>query len=545
VGDDNDVTSARSAEDRSDVHLRTARRDRLAGLMIVVVLVGALGSVGAGAVLTNMEWPNEATNWVRFVFGAILTVGGAMLVELSRKQLTTYFRNRTHDAANRYSPLLLSVVDQLSRSRLLAIVGIAVVIFGSAVAAPPLLSSQPVSDLEPGPIQIMSAIDESPTDPRFTLIRQWNLTNPRNPVKFVNAPGETDQQHDSMVEDARNRKESDIYLLDVVWMREFIERSYIRPVDQSILKQPLSDFVANILETCRKSGDAQTLWALPFHTDAGVMFYRSDLVSPPPQTWSGYYGEPAKATLRHVKADTDAAQAKALESASAAHLADEEVLTVAALEAMFAEGSNFVDENGGVLMKNANEVEFDQGALAALHNLASAREDPAILLRDANTADESASTKAMQEGRALFMRNWPVAFDNLTSELGQPNASFGIAPLPWDSVLGGQNLAISSSTDKPRAAQALIEFLTSSASQLMLFDSGGYAPTRISAFVNARRSYGDGVRRAVEQARPRPSLSHYTEFSREFRAGVLRAMNNGGVIESSLPKKLAEIVQRR
>lgn len=546
MSDGNDAAARQDGKDRLEPRPPDQRKQRLASLTVIITLVGALACVGAGTVLLNMDWPNKATSWVRLVFGAILAVVGTTLADIGRKQLTRYFKNRKRDPDSRYSPLLLDVVDRINRIRLTVVVVVAASIFVVAVALPPLLSPQVDSGLEPGPILIKSSIDESPTDPRHTLIDQWNATHPENPVKFLPVSGETDQQHENMVDDAKRQHDADVYLLDVVWMKEFVTRGYIRPIDQSTLEQDTSDFLTNVLNTCRAGEDSQTLWGLPFHSDAGLMYYRSDLVSVAPQTWAGYFGTPAKDTLRSVRNGTAATPAKAaLESACSAQLENEEVLTVTALEAMFAAGSKFVNPDGEVLMKNENEVAFDRGALAALSDLAAAAGDPAIVLPDSRQADEETSMEAMRDGRALFMRNWPVSFDQLVRQRPHPTASFGVASLPWGSVLGGQNLAIASSTDKPRAVQALIEFLTSRSSQLMLFDSGGYAPTRNSAFIDSRRPYRNEVRDAVEHARPRPSLVNYTEFSKEFRAGVLRAMKDGGKIEQDLPTKLADIINQQ
>ena len=61
---------------------------------------------------------------------------------------------------------------------------------------------------------------------------------------------------------------------------------------------------------------------------------------------------------------------------------------------------------------------------------------------------------------------------------------FAVAKLPGPSVRGGQNLAISERTTKPRAAQALIELLTSQRSQETLFDPGGFAATRATVYEN-------------------------------------------------------------
>lgn len=203
-----------------------------------------------------------------------------------------------------------------------------------------------------------------------------------------------------------------------------------------------------------------------------------------------------------------------------------------------------MDPTGEVnLNSSESEVVFDRNALAGLKALADAAKDPQITAAEASGADESAARTMFADGRTLFLRDWPVAYDGLEAN-DMVQIPFQAVELPEVSVLGGQNLAISSASKRPRAAQELIEFLTSPASQLTLFEVGGFAPTRPSAYDNSSRPYAGQLRSAVAGARPRPVLVHYTEFSAVFRQGIRRALNAGGELEPDLAGKLAEIVKK-
>ena len=72
------------------------------------------------------------------------------------------------------------------------------------------------------------------------------------------------------------------------------------------------------------------------------------------------------------------------------------------------------------------------------------------------------------------MRNWPVADRTLRdAELG-PVIPFGVATLPGGSAaLGGQNLAVSATTDMPKASRALVEFLTDARSRSSCSSAAG------------------------------------------------------------------------
>jgi multiple sugar transport system substrate-binding protein len=275
------------------------------------------------------------------------------------------------------------------------------------------------------------------------------------------------------------------------------------------------------------------------------MFSRSDLQGlPEPTNWDGYLGEPALQALLRVKENpANQLAATSVQAASAAQWSNEEILTVNALEAMWAAGGEVVTRDGRLVQnEDTSAVEFDDGALDGLRKLARAYNDREISLLDESAPNGSRSTDAFKAGRALYMRNWPVANDVLRDLSSGSTMPFRVAGMKWDSVLGGQNLAIAESTDQPRAAQAFIEFMASPASQLLLFEVGGFAPVRTETYSVASsvsRSYAQELRTAVEQARHRPVTPCYIRFSEEFHNGIARALNNNGNLEPDLPRILS------
>jgi multiple sugar transport system substrate-binding protein len=133
------------------------------------------------------------------------------------------------------------------------------------------------------------------------------------------------------------------------------------------------------------------------------------------------------------------------------------------------------------------------------------------------------------------MRNWPVAHRTLSPPTTADSAAaldFAVARLPGPSALGGQNLAISTHSRRPRAAQALIEFLTGERSQQILFERGGFAATREivyrDAAVTDRYRYAPTLLEAIRSAHTRPVTPHYAQFSETFRAIVRQSLADGG-----------------
>lgn len=514
----------------------------LAAIFLALIVCTSLGSV-----LVNVDWPGGAVAWLRVAVGAVLLTLALLCGELLVRIIYGLRRGRPKNGN-------LDLLDRLGAAlakpkRVVAVLVIALAWFLAVSLAPPVFSAPKATPvIEPGELVIMSAIDESPSDPRRVLIEQWNQAHPENRVQVRNVSGEPDSQHAAMVANAKGggKAAADIYLLDVVWMTEFIEHGYIKPLDRTELST--DDFLPNVLRTCMDLyGHRDGLWALPLNSDAGLLYYRTGIPGVTRlASWDDSFGANAKSAFTTAKNAPGLERTTSkLEAANAAQLTDEEVLTVTAFEAMWVAGGEVVNEDGLLVFNAAgDEIVFDPSALEGLENLATAYRDTGTILPDAEEMDENTATVAFRNERAMFMRGWPVAYDTLTSD-GKSSISFDVTNLPGDSVLGGQNLAIAKSTRKPRAAQAFIEFLTSAASQLILFEAGGFAPTRDSAYDHATRPYKDLLRGAVVGARPRPVLPYYTEFSRVFRKGIKWALKNDGILEPDFPKELAKIANKR
>jgi multiple sugar transport system substrate-binding protein len=553
----------RHSSSKDLVRHEQASSSRVSQLLAAVMVGTALvlcTAVGSRLVEVPPTLPQSFWEWLELIFGAILILGTALIVPFFVKVVRTLANVMSRRPRNEEE---LALLRTLRRARGAfwrpgrITVSAATLVLITVFVVPNIHSAGAGSDLEPGTITIMSGSDESPSYLRRILIDQWNRSHPNNQAKIRDdqATGEPDSQHRNMVDDAKpgGEHQADLYVLDIVWMEEFIKNGYIRPLDQSRRATSDTDFIANVLETCRElDGDHNVLWALPLNTDVGMIYYRSDLGVKPPESWSDYYGGPAKTTLADIRSNPLLRDLAAkLKAANAAQLANEEILTVTALEAILAHGGALVNKDGRLIL---NQGRFDSNTVRALQELAAVSKDPDIAPADPEAPppagegmSDNEATQYFKSGAAMFMRNWPVVYDTLRTNDNQPPVPFKVAKLPHTSVLGGQNLAISASSKRPRAAQALIEFLTSDSSQLILATVGGFAPTRADAYpsdsVNSR-PYNAFLLDTIRAAQPRPRIRAYTDFSIEFRRGIKFALNNNGVIEEDLPRKLAEIAQR-
>jgi multiple sugar transport system substrate-binding protein len=404
-----------------------------------------------------------------------------------------------------------------------------------AMVVSPLLDRD--EELEPGELVIMSSVDESQGGQRQKLLDQWNAMHKRNHASIRSVSRSPEQAHAEMLEAG---PEIDIYNLDVTWTAEFVTADRIRPLDRQRLDR--LELVPGFLEEPRKTCEYDgTLYALPFNTDAGLLFYRTYLRDGKP------WPEPASSWSDLRNATQEAigpAGDPKLEAGYAAQLSDTEILTVTALEAIWSEGGNVVDDDGAVVI----DTDAAERGLRLLKD-GLERSNRQLILPDSRSFDEKTSTKAFGDGRVMFMRNWPVAYRDLQPVAeANPQFTYGVTTVPGKrSVLGGQNLAVARSSDQPRAAQALIEFLTGERSQQILFEHGGLAATREIVYrdqnILSKYPYAGILLEAIRTARSRPETPHYTDFSREFRAVVLDVWANDGEITAEHARRLTDALQ--
>jgi multiple sugar transport system substrate-binding protein len=434
------------------------------------------------------------------------------------------------------------------------LVGLAVGLVAGIVLSllPALL--RPERGIEPGELVIMMDRDQSVGEQRKRLIGEWDELQEDVSVRIIEVPSSGTAAHSQMVAQAQaGGGDVDVYSLDVTWVAEFAKEGWLRPLARSAIDE--SAFLDNPLSAGIYDGE---LWALPFNTDAALLYYRKDLLPEPPATWEDL----AVAWQGAVEAG------EPLQAGYAGQFADYEGFTVNVLEAVLAHDPGALEAErwaeGGAAWAGALEQ------LAA--GFAPDERQQRLILPESLDHREDGSLEAFRSRQVLFMRNWPVAYRRLAQVEAEPAAGdgaghgqvlrpedVGVTTLPGlgegaggggVSVLGGQSLGLADRGDQPRAAQRLIEFLTSPRSQEKLFVEGGFVPTQKVVYrdltVNEAYGYLATVEEAVEQARPRPVHPRYALISETIRRevrGYLEAASRGeaaGTDPDELARRLAD-----
>lgn len=216
------------------------------------------------------------------------------------------------------------------------------------------------------------------------------------------------------------------------------------------------------------------LKAMPWFTDAGVLFYRADLLEKygreAPTTWA----EMAE-TARIVQAGERAGGADGLWGY---------VFQGRVYEGLTCNGLEWLDSFGaGTIVDATGEVTVDNpAAIAAL--TAAAGWIGTISPQGVLNYTEEEARGVFQSGNAVFMRNWPYAWALAQSDDSPVKGKVGAVALPMGGAdghhtgtLGGWNLAVSKYSAHPAIAADLVLFLASAEEQKRRAIEGSYNPT--------------------------------------------------------------------
>jgi multiple sugar transport system substrate-binding protein len=374
-----------------------------------------------------------------------------------------------------------------------------------------------------GPLVFAAPPDLSLDGQRRRSVLEWNSQHPDGKVTYVELNSRADRQRAELLSSQQaglppGRGGYDVLGLDVVWTAEFARDGHILPLTSVADSLDTGRFLAQVLESARYRGE---LWAVPVHSNAGLLYYRSDLIAAPPASWEELTTQAKDAARRHGV------------DGYIGQLARYEGLTVNLAEAVWGQGGELVDREGSRVTAG------QPAAVAGLTFLTRGLSDGWIP-RAALAWTEEDSRRRFQQRGAAFMRNWPYAYALLEASDSPVRGHFKVAPLPaapgtrggpGPSALGGMNLAISTRSANRRTALEFIRFMVSDSTQTQVFEAGGY-PAVLSAVyddpeVRARQPYTQALRESMGAVRSRPVTPYYGQVTRVIQDAAYSALHDG------------------
>jgi multiple sugar transport system substrate-binding protein len=332
------------------------------------------------------------------------------------------------------------------------------------------------------------------------LFASFERENPTIHVQLVEGPPATNAREDLYsTAFLAGQGGFDVVYGDVVWIPKFAAAGWLMDLSDRISANDRQDFLPADLDGGTYRG---RLYRIPALTDAGVLYYRRDLVRKPPDTFADLIAS----AREHQNRDRWGLvwQGKQYEG-----------LVTCFLEILWGHGGDWIDAHSrSVHLDEPAAVE----ALRFMVDLIGTVSPPGT-----TTHTEEETRVIFRSGRSVFLRNWLYVW-GLRDE-GAPIGSHqvGFAPMPHvpgrgsAATLGGWGFAISRFVKNPEAAWRLVKFLTRPDALEQLGDRMGR--------VSARRSQvPEDLLPILLNARPRPPIPEYAQASDILQRSLSKAL---------------------
>ena len=353
------------------------------------------------------------------------------------------------------------------------------------------------------------------------LVKQFTKENPGATAKLVELPESADEQRTQMIQRLRAKSdECDLLALDVVWTAEFAAQGWLKDATDVVEKRK-DEFIPSTLETVQYE---DKYWAVPYNTNAGFLYYRTDQVDSAPETWEDVY---------KVAQENDGVVYQG---------ARYEGLTVNFLELLYSAG-------GKVLSDDGETVEIDSPETKEVLDFMAGGIKDGAAPKAVTTYKEEEARRAFESGKATFERQWPYAY-TLGQDAKKIKGKFDIATFPGfggnegAGVLGGYNLAVSAYSKNADSAVALVNFLTGMEAQV---EAAKVAtpPVLAAAYddpeVQKAMPFATKLRDAVEQGQSRPVSPVYSQISEAIYKNVHSVLTGDASSDEAIQKMKSDI----
>jgi multiple sugar transport system substrate-binding protein len=336
--------------------------------------------------------------------------------------------------------------------------------------------------------------------------------------------------------------EIDVIGGDVPWTAEFAENGWIVDVSSRFPECERGKFVNGQIQSLTYEGK---IWGKPWYADAGLLYYRKDLLeqsgfSEPPKSW-----EELKEMAEKVVQDSGTRYGFVFQGANN--------------ETGVCNGLEYIWTHGGEVLGGDRVIIDSPESVAGLTTEKSMISE-GVAPQAVAIYTFSGSDAAFLNGDSVFCRNWSYMY----GLAGNPDMSkiepeqVGVSPLPVGegqgqtaSCLGGWNMLINASSEMQDEAWDFVQFMTSEENQKAYTLSASTLPT-FNALYNDREILEEVPvvalsSKALQNARPRPISPYYSEMSRQMAEqfnNVLRGAISPEVAVETLQGELQRIIQQ-
>jgi trehalose/maltose transport system substrate-binding protein len=344
-----------------------------------------------------------------------------------------------------------------------------------------------------------------------------------NEVKLVSTPADAQERlalYQSLL--ASKSDKVDVFQIDVVWPG--ILANQFLDLNQFIEPAKLDGYFQTLIANNTVDGK---LVAVPWFVDAGMLYYRKDLLDKyglkAPETW----------------ADLETAAKKVMEGEKGI---EGYVFQGRAYEGLVCNALEWIVSNGGGgLLDNGGKATFNNPQATAAIDRAKTWIGT-IAPQGVLGYDEEQARGAFQSGKAVFMRNWPYAWALVNAPDSPVKDKVGVVPLPkgdgdkavHTGTLGGQSLAVSKYSAHPKEAVDLILYLAGAEEEKRRAVKGSFNPSLKSVYNEPELkndAFFSTFSKILESVATRPAAvagKGYNQFSSQFVRAVHGTLQGQG-----------------
>jgi trehalose/maltose transport system substrate-binding protein len=326
---------------------------------------------------------------------------------------------------------------------------------------------------------------------------------------------------------AAKSSDVDIFMVDVIW------QGILAPHAVDLKKYYKEDEIKTFFPTIIKNNTVGgKLVSIPWFTDAGLLYYRTDLLEKygykePPKTWEELTEMAKKIQDGERKAGKPDFQGFVFQGKAS------ESVTCNAIEWIYSYGGGtIVEPDKKVTINNPKAIKALEVAKSWVGTISPL---------GVTTYGEEDARNIWQAGNAAFMRNWPYAYALGQDPKSVISGKFDISVLPKGGTdgknaacLGGWQLMISAYSKVPDAAADLVKYLTSPEEQKKHSIALSQLPTLPALYsdpdVLAKAPFFKNILPVLENAVARPSTvtgADYNQLSTSFFQNVNKVLSGG------------------
>ena len=356
------------------------------------------------------------------------------------------------------------------------------------------------------------------------LVNKFNQQHSGIRFQIIEAPSDSNQVEDLYTSSfLLGNSPYDLVYMDIVWTSKFAAAGWLRDISDRLSDAEAAEYLkADIAGGMFED----KLYRLPFRSDAGMLYYRQDLLEQagyePPETFDELLKISQNLQKQGLADWGYVWQGKQYEG----------------LAAMFVE----ILAGNGAFWVNPDTLEVGLDRPEAIASAEFLRKAIALKVSPpgVTTYAEEETRRLFENGKAVFLRNWPYVY---SLALESPIAGkFNIKPMVHaqgknsGATLGGWGLGISTSTKHPDETWEVMRFLSSEESQREFILETGFVPSRTVLFndpeIVAKYNYYPKLLDVVKSSALRPPISQYAQAS-----DILQRYLSAAITGRSTPKQ--------